>query len=57
MENIKSESGRKLLEWYEGEVKAHHYDPCKTSSRAPYTIYQLEAELLRRLEKFDSIGF
>lgn len=57
MENIKAESGKDLLEWYEREVRIHHYDPVETPPRAPYSLYELEAELLRRLEKFDSIGF
>jgi hypothetical protein len=57
MENIKLQSGKNLLEWYEREVRIHHYDPVETPPRAPYSLYELEAELLRRLEKFDSIGF
>jgi hypothetical protein len=57
MNNIREESGRKLLEWFEHEVRIHHYDPCETPPRAPYTLPALEEELLRRLDKFDSLGF
>lgn len=57
MENIKDQSGRNLLEWYEREVRIHHYDPVETPPRAPFTLHELEGELLRRLEKFDSLGF
>ena len=57
MENIKFQSGKTLLEWYNDEVRIHHYDPVETPPRAPYSLYELEEELLRRLEKFDSIGF
>ena len=57
MNDIKQESGRKLLEWFEQEIRIHHYDPGETPPRAPYTLPALEDELLCRLDKFDSIGF
>jgi hypothetical protein len=50
---IENETSKKLLEWYEDEVKIHHYDPVQTPPRAPYALDALRDELLRRLEKFD----
>lgn len=57
MKPIESETGSDLLIWYSREVKINHYDPYNTSPRAPYTEDELEAEIIRRLGKFDSIGF
>jgi len=57
MNNIREESGRKLLEWFEHEVRTHHYDPVEVPPPVPYTIPALKEELLCRLDKFDSLGF
>jgi hypothetical protein len=50
---INKETSKRLLEWFEDEIKIHHYDPVETPPRAPYTLYELRDELSRRLEKFD----
>jgi hypothetical protein len=53
MNNIREESGRKLLEWFEHEVRNHCYDPNEVPPPVPYTIPALKEELLRRLDSFD----
>jgi hypothetical protein len=50
---IETEKSKDLLEWFEQEVKIHHYDPVATPPRAPYELDELRDELLRRLEKAD----
>lgn len=47
--NIKNEKLSDLLEWFESEVKIHHYDPFQTPPRAPYTLDELRDELEIRL--------
>ena len=53
MKNIKEESGRNLLNWFDREVRIDHYDPVETPARAPYSLADLRNELLRRLMNFD----
>jgi hypothetical protein len=54
---INKETGIDLLNWFEDEVKIHHYDPVQTPPRAPYELYELKDELIRRLEKSDYYSF
>lgn len=53
MKNIRNESGRDLLEWFDRETRIDHYDPVETPPRAPYDLDELRDELLRRLHNFD----
>jgi hypothetical protein len=52
MRDIAQETGRDLLDWFEHEVRTHHYDPVETPPPAPYTLPALKEELLRRLDSF-----